>query len=318
MSSTSRARSRFALRLLVTVAIFGFLMFHADWQQVASAVARLPASALLLGFASLLLAMLVGVVRWRFLFVAYGAVQIPPLTRLSRWYFVAMFYNLLPGAVGGDVWRGYETRGCFPGNGTVQALSVVFVERVVGIAGLLTLTALGGLFGSYLPRELLLYSALGLVAMAALLVGLAGARYLSRFLPPKLASIVGALPPLASPRAFILAVASSVLAHVLMTAAGHFLLVSVVPHAQWSESVVVFPLATLAAFFPLTIAGAGARDTALVVLLGRLGVAQSDALACSLALLAGHLLLAAIGSVIRQPGREESVPDSKDATLPQY
>ena len=62
---------------------------------------------------------------------------------------------------------------------------------------------------------------------------------------------------------------------------------------------VVFPLSVVATYFPLTVAGAGARETALVVLFARYGVDRADALASSLALLAITLGLAALGGLVQ-------------------
>jgi hypothetical protein len=62
---------------------------------------------------------------------------------------------------------------------------------------------------------------------------------------------------------------------------------------------VIFPLGALAAYFPLTIAGAGTRDAALVLLFARIGVARSDALATSLFLLVCNLALSAFGGLLQ-------------------
>lgn len=298
-----------ALRFAIPAAVLGYLFWRADVREVATALTRIPVRGLLGALLCTTAAMLTGVIRWRALLIAYGAQRVPRARPLVRWYFASIFYNLLPGSVGGDVMRGYATRSCFH-MGAVSSLSVVFVERVLGFAGLLLLTAIASCFSPYAGPEVLRYSLLGLAIAVCAMLALAFAQRLSHWAPAPIAKHLGALPSLVVPSAFVGAVAWSVAAHLLLAASGHVLVSSFVT-LSWIDSFVVFPLATLAAFFPLTVAGAGARDTALVLLLGRIGVPEADALACSLAMLFCSLAMAALGALLGQP-RDEDAGASAD------
>jgi glycosyltransferase 2 family protein len=294
----------FALRLLVTALVLAYLFFRADLAQVLAAMRRIPVASTCAAFATLLAGLAAGVVRWRALLVAYGAHGRPRWGDLARWYLVAGFYNLLPGAVGGDVLRGYATRSLFADSAAVRSLSVVFVERVLGFAGLLVLAAAASAFSPFARAQVLLYSSLGLASAVVAVLAIASGRRFSSLLPARLAHYLDDLPTLVAPASFAAAVVLSVVSQLCASAAGQFLLASIAP-VSWADSLVIFPIATLAAFFPFTVAGAGARDGVLVVLLGRLGVAPADALAASLALLACHLALATSGALVRTPTAPE-------------
>lgn len=296
---------RFALRLMVTGAVFALLFSRIDVHAVAQSLLRIPLLGLLGSFCALFGVVATGVVRWRALLAAYGAHRSPSWAELGRWYFVGMFYNLLPGAVGGDLLRGYATRRYFADGAATRSVSVVFVERVLGLTGLLLLCALATLLGPLRDMEILLYASLGLCCAAGAVAALALGRRLSGHLPTRLAALARGLPVIEQPWTFGFAVAMSVVTHVLLSIAGHIVIGSLAPTVRLSDSLLFFPIGTLAAYFPLTVAGAGTRDTALVLLFARVGVPASEALASSLALLFSTLLLSAIGGLLRVPEQTE-------------
>jgi len=302
-----RSRARIALgifaRLAITGLVFGFLFTRIDARAVGAAVERIPLLALLGALFSLLFALFTGIVRWRALLVAYGAVTIPGWKESIRLYWVSLFYNLLPGAVGGDVYRGYSTRHFFADGAATRSVSVVFVERVFGFTGLLVLAAAATLAGPAADRQVLFYSGIGLCAAFGAVLTIALGRRVARFLPGSLAKLAGSLPSIERPAPFGFAIALSVVTHVLVSLSGHVLIHSLAPSVTFNDSMSIFPIGTLAAYFPLTVAGAGARDTALVVLFAKLGIARENALATSLCLLGCNLLLSGFGGILQSAGR---------------
>jgi len=301
----SKARIAFGIfvRLAITGLVFGFLFTRIDAHAVASAVERIPLLALLGALGSLLFALFTGIVRWRALLYAYGALTIPGWTESLRLYWVSMFYNLLPGAVGGDVYRGYSTRHFFADGAAARSVSVVFVERVFGFTGLLVLAAAATLLGPAADRQVLFYSGIGLCAAFGAVLTIAIGRRIARFLPGPLAKLAASLPSIERPAPFLFAIALSVVTHVAVSMSGHVLIRSLAPSVTLNDSMSIFPIGTLAAYFPLTVAGAGARDTALVVLFAKLGIARENALATSLCLLGCNLLVSGFGGLLQAAGR---------------
>jgi hypothetical protein len=124
--------------------------------------------------------------------------------------------------------------------------------------------------------------------------------------PGKLGELAGRLPRLHDARAFAAAIARAIATQLFVALAGWVLfdaLASIALHA----SLLVVPLAAATAFRPITIGGAGARESVYVALCGRLfGMAEADALAASLGLWLAHLEVGAGGGlaqlVAQRPG----------------
>jgi hypothetical protein len=80
---------------------------------------------------------------------------------------------------------------------------------------------------------------------------------------------------------------------------------------------VLIPLATVATYFPVAVAGLGVREVAFVFLFGKVGVAAPDATAASLAMLATYSLLAGAGFVVHllwplAPAAEPAAEPARD------
>ena len=122
-------------RIGVTVAAVGYLASRVDPRDVVAAFERLSWSAALFAVIVVLFGLLCGMVRWRLLLRAYGAIDLPSWKRVAHLYFVGHFYNTYaPGGVGGDVIRGVAGRKAFGELDLASAtrgVAVVFIERVM-------------------------------------------------------------------------------------------------------------------------------------------------------------------------------------------
>jgi uncharacterized membrane protein YbhN (UPF0104 family) len=314
-----------ALRTAVTVAAFAWLFSIIEIDQLLAAFGRVSIAA---GCAAVLLT-LVGVVlaavRWREVLAAYGASRLPPVVRLARLHLVGLFYNtFLPGAVGGDVVRGIATRDIFGAGGATRSITVAFLERASGLAAVL-IVATGAFLLHPLPGVggVVFWGPVGLLATAGAIGSVALGRRAAGLLPGPLKRLAASLPELRSPRPFLLVLLLAITIQVLIAVGGHLIVRSVAPQVELTDSLVVIPLALAAAYFPLTVAGAGAREAAFVVLYGVVGVAEADALAGSLAILLCQLIVAAGGGLLNlvfplseQPSSGASVgetPTAEDA-----
>jgi uncharacterized membrane protein YbhN (UPF0104 family) len=144
MLSRMKRRLGLLVRVLGTAAALAWIATHVDLGDARDKLVRIPAATFVLAAALVAANVVAGALRWRVLLRAYGATQIPPLATLIRLYFVAFFYNnYLPGAVAGDVGRGVVTREAFADEGATGALSVVLVERALGLFALFALLAAG-------------------------------------------------------------------------------------------------------------------------------------------------------------------------------
>jgi uncharacterized membrane protein YbhN (UPF0104 family) len=290
-------------RIAVTIAAVGYLASRVEPRDVLDAFQRLSLSAAMTAITVVLIGLLMGMVRWRLLLRAYGAIDVPPWTRIAHLYLVGHFYNTYaPGGVGGDVIRGVAGRKAFGDLDWASATSgvaVVFIERVIGVSALLVLAT-----SAYLIRPIPgienvgLWAALGLGAAAGALIGIAIAPRLAPLLPEKLGKPLRALPRLFSIWPFLGAVVLSLGIHSMNIIAGHAIMHSLDPSVTFAQSAVVMPLIGASAFFPFTVGGAGVREAAFAALYGTVGVLEATAYAGSLSFWATQLISAGVGGVI--------------------
>jgi len=290
-------------RIGVTIAAVAYLASRVEPRDVLNAFQRLSLGAALTAVTVVLFGLTCGMVRWRLLLRAYGAIDIPSWPRIAHLYTVGHFYNTYaPGGVGGDVIRGVAGRKAFGDLDWASATSgvaVVFIERVIGVSALLVLAT-----GAYLIHPIPgiegvgLWAALGLTGAGAALIGIAIAPRVAPLLPEKLGKPLRALPRLYSLWPFLIAIFLSLIIHSANIVAGHVIIHSLEPSVTLAQSAVLMPLIGASAFFPFTVGGAGVREAAFAALYGTVGVPEASAYAASLAFWGTQLFSAAIGGVV--------------------
>jgi uncharacterized membrane protein YbhN (UPF0104 family) len=291
-----------ALRIAGSVLGLAYVLSLADPAELLSVALSLPAHVPPLVFAVMAFGLLIGTLRWRVVLWAYGAVKHPSLMRLYYLYLVALFYNsFLPGGLGGDVIRGLVGRESFGEAGVTRSLTVVFVERVLGLAGLL-LVAGTVLVVHPLPgfTSGTLLGLAGVAGAVAAVLGIAAGRRLSDSVPAFIGRKLAKLPPLEKPSGLLGGLGLSLATQVGAAVSGFLVLGAVEPSITFLDALVIVPVASAAAFFPLTVGGAGAREAAFVVLCSlALGMDAADAAASSLVLFAIQLALGAVGGLLQ-------------------
>ncbi len=129
-------------RAVVAAALTGFILWKSHPREVLDALAnadwRLIAVAVLLVFADRALM----AYRWVVLLCIIDRAERPPLAEVMRIFFVSTFVGtFLPASVGGDAVRAYSmTRLNVRGR---DAIASVFLDRMLGVASILLMAALG-------------------------------------------------------------------------------------------------------------------------------------------------------------------------------
>ncbi len=290
------------LRITGSVVGLAFVFVIADPAELLAVALSLPAHVPPLILAVMTISLFVGSVRWRVVLWAYGAVQRPSIGRLFYLYLVAHFYNVFfPGGLGGDVVRGLVARESFGEAGVTRSLTVVFVERVLGLTGLLLVA--GGVLlihplegftdGTWL-------GGLGLLGAAGAIVAVAMGRRVAHRVPDFAGRHLAKLPPLVEPVGLLFGLGLSLFTQIGGALCGYLVLHAVDPSVGFLDALVIVPVASVAAFFPLTVGGAGAREAAFVVLCAlALQMEPADAGAASLVLFAMQLALGALGGLLQ-------------------
>lgn len=298
--SASKKSRLMLLQLVLTSVAFGYLYVTSDIPKLTGAFHEAPLWSVPCCTLALLGVVFAGTVRWQLLLRAYGARTLPNLGYLFRLQLIGLFYNMMPGAVGGDLLRGWISRRAFGAQGASAGITVVLVERVFGLIGLMLLV-LGLLIvhpipGLYAPPWML---SAGLAGGVAALFAIALGRRLAPRLPALLAARAAELPELSNVPAFGLALIVSIVNQSLVGVMGHIAVGPLAPkQVRLLDSLVLSPIAFAVIFFPFAVAGAGTRDVAMRELYGKLGVAPELALTASLEILVAYVLVAAIGGVL--------------------
>lgn len=232
------------------------------------------------------LTLLCGVARWRWILSALGFPQ-PTWGLGLRLYYEGLFYNTLaPGAIGGDLLRAHWLRKRHQQDSKIHYL-VTLGERVLG---LVTLGILG--IYSWVGLELALAYCLLVVLVVLIiprLIQIVKVRWpdLQLILPSRVARA-----PLYA--AVVLNTMSHVISFTIYIFIGRSLGVEL-PLMIWFE---ILSVTVLAANIPLSVAGLGPREVALVSLLAQQGVSKEQALAISMGALATLVLHSLIGGLV--------------------
>ncbi|MGH2570356.1 MAG: lysylphosphatidylglycerol synthase transmembrane domain-containing protein [bacterium] len=256
-----------------------------------------------------------GAWRWQLLLRSQG--RRIPILQLTGSYFVGLFFNMfLPSTIGGDVARATSAKR--RGGGTLtENLTVVLVERLIGLQATLALggiAAVTGVAGRIDPRLPFLLLGLLLLALAGLLLALNAAvrrlilRLAAGFPIEFVRNTVGKM--LAAFELFSRA-RGTLLANFALSLAFQFLLIvhfwlvqfafrQAVP---FSAYVAIVPVVFCVMMLPISINGLGVRESAFVWFLTRAGMDPASAAALSLSSFAIALAQGVFGSLVHL-GRE--------------
>lgn len=325
-------KKRMALALKFAVS-GGFLWYLAGKVELGAAVQRigqldpvmLAAAALIL-----LLQMVIGGARWQVTIDGIGARL--AFQRTVLFFYMGNFFNqVLPSTLGGDAVRAYKAHRA--GLGLGAAINGVMLERVGTVLALILLVIavqpaswprVGDTLGAWLGGT-------ALALLLAAIVGLGILMNLDRL--PAAARrwrVFEGLAALAedsrrvflSPASVFLLLALGVAGHVNLTAGVYLLARGLDLEVTLVDCLALFPPILLVITLPISIAGWGVREGAMVAAFGLVGVSEEGTLALSLVIgllgaataVPGGLLWLASGERGTR-GAEETRPDAA-ATRP--
>ena len=297
-------------RIVVTAVLLTIVALSIDWDLL---VDRLQGAAwgwFALGVGLIVLALGVGAVRWQFFL--NGSELYPRLRDSVRAYAIGAFSNnLLPTSFGGDAVRAWIV--ARRGPPLARALTSVAIERVTAFYCLIPLGWVGvAVAGDEVPGELVaLFAAATAAAILAGLVGLVilRRRGLGRLLPERLrpwaAEVARTLRGYGHNRGLQVRVTVLGLAfQCCMVSAFWTLSEALGLGLDPGLLAVVLPLVLIAMLVPVSIAGFGVREGALVALLAETGTPASDAVLLSLLTVAAISIASLPGGIALILGHE--------------
>ncbi len=284
------------IKVAVSVGLLVLLLRSMDMAAVAAMLGRLPTPAIAAGLVLILLQIGVLGLRWWLVMVAIEAPI--PFGKALAITFIGVFFNqVLPTSFGGDavrMWRAHRL-----GVGGEAAVIGVLLERVSGLFGLVVLTALGVAYlGGEIDNQVIRLGLLATLPVAA--AGILALVMLDR-LPDRWrrGSVLEKAAPLArdARRVFLFPATAlpllllSMLSHGLAAAAIYAFAEGLQLGLPFSTCVALFSAVILVTAIPISFAGWGLREGAMVALFAFAGLSADTALALSLAF--GAIYLAA-------------------------
>ena len=295
------------LSLLLKVTVSGLLLYLAlNWVNigtVASRLSRIQPTWLILGVLALVGQVALTTMRWKIIIARCGAEF--TYSRLFRISMIGAFFNqTLPSSVGGDairVWLLHKQA-----NWRVATYSVL-LDRVVGVMALATLVL------ACLPWTLrLVADPIGRIALIVIGTGSIGAglvflalashrlHFLQHWTPTRhlaaAASVATAL--IRTPRSLVAIAALSIASHFTTAICAWCAARSVGADMTLLYSLfLVLPVA-LVSIVPISIAGWGLREGAMVAAFAYAGLPQSDGLVVSILFGASYLVIGAFGGIV--------------------
>lgn len=274
-------------RIFVSGALIYWILRSTNVTEIVTAVRTADLWLLVAAFLLHILGFTIGAIRWQLLLRARGINATIPFLLEST--IVGVFFNnFLPSTIGGDVYRAYNTHQ--PGQSRANTLTVIFVDRFMGLLALMSLAMFALLSADEAAQnipQLNVWLALGTVGLAAILWFM--------FRPPTRSTFIADLNiPMGSK---IHAIMEAILAFrgqyaVLLKAFGLSLLlqINVVWHyylvaqalklpLSFFSLFLIVPLAIVVTLLPISVNGIGVRENVFAFFLAPLAIAKPEAVA---------------------------------------
>ena len=273
------------LKVAITVGLFLLIAYYLDFEKAADVMLQASIPLLLLALLAQTISTLFAGFRWGLIMRILGYDR--PLSFYLKVYFIGSYFNqALPSSIGGDAVRimevgrsGYRKRNVFSG---------VLIDRVIGVFGLLVLNLVASLafvsaFPDWLVQLIYLITAAGIAGFLALVL----MRYLDFF---EDLFLLRHLHSLSSQAHALYSNPLTLGWHTLLSIGSHiFSILSVFIIARalgmdldYRLFLIAMPPVFLLTFVPISLAGWGIREGAMVGIFMLIGADQDHILAVSI------------------------------------
>ncbi|MDH3526061.1 MAG: flippase-like domain-containing protein [Gammaproteobacteria bacterium] len=291
VSKANKNIAIFLLKALVTAVCLWWLSRYFDYEQVRIVLAGMNPLLLVVAIALHFLSFVAGGVRWWLLFRhLHGSIE---FRQVWPSYYLGVFYNnLLPSVYGGDLAR--TARLYASGFGGSALVSSAFVDRMLGLAAVVSMGGIALLFAPVGFEKQLALSVFGLIMLAILpMVVIAVLPKWTRLLDtgfgrrwPRLHAVLACFPRYrTAPGLMLRAFGLSVLNQLMWVLVLLMLAPGLGVHLPVFQLMLVLMLVSLVSSLPISLGGLGAREGAMMSLLLPLGVDAASVLALSVAYL---------------------------------
>ncbi|MGV8947962.1 MAG: lysylphosphatidylglycerol synthase transmembrane domain-containing protein [Candidatus Paracaedibacter sp.] len=311
------------LKILVSGALIFWLLNKIDITKVWEVIQHLHGGILALVLVFIWLTLFAIAKRWQ-LIVRLGGVNasFPNLTKAT---FIGAFFNqFLPSSVGGDFFRVLAVRR--HGASLTEAVTGVFMDRLFGFISLGVLCALvvpsegqllinSDLKWPFLATMFLLLSVFG---GGSLLLLIPKTWYGYAFIRPFSALIEMTRRAFSQKVLFLAILLASLTSSIFLISGLQVLMVAFNIPLTWGQGVVILPVVLLLTSLPISFAGWGLREGAMMIALGIYGVPAETALALALVYGVLHLVSGLPGLVLWVLEKRRLQPNSSATSDQSY
>jgi uncharacterized protein (TIRG00374 family) len=289
------------VKVAITVALLYFAIGRGNFAVLGERLSRLDPAWMAAALAAAAVQNLLLALRWRDIAMSCGAAL--PLRRSFKFTMIAIFFGqVLPSTVGGDAVRVW----LLARDGAKWSLATysVLIDRFVGVFALAVMVIAClpwslTLIQNPVGRIALLLIGFGSVSAALLFIVLGNMQsaFLQRFWPIRhLMKLAVTLRELSlSSTTGLSTMFLSLLCHVLTSTIAWCAAHAVGAPFEFTHSLFLLPPIMLISTIPISIAGWGVRETALILAFSYAGLAESDALVVSILFGATMLAMGIIG-----------------------
>jgi uncharacterized membrane protein YbhN (UPF0104 family) len=300
-----------ALKFAVSGALLYFALRRIQLDMIGERLKDLDPAWLVAAVAIGLLQTAIGALRWRRITGLCGGAL--PQGQALRFNMIAAFFNqVLPSTIGGDAAR--IILAARAGNGWRKATYSVLLDRFIGLLVLASVVTAGlywsfGLISNPIGRLVLLAAGLGGLAAAAAFLVLGSLPFLARWrLTRRLAELAKLarnilLSRTAAPMVLLL----SLMIHLTTAAVAWSAARSVAAQLSYLDALLLVLPVMLIVTIPISIAGWGVRESALVLAFSYAGLPESDGLLVSVLMGGAMFAVGILGGLVWLVGSDRVV-----------
>lgn len=273
------------IKLLVSIMLFGIAFRLVDGKEMAQLVSNANFSYIALAILFQVASTSIASYRWSLIMKALNF-HLPFSYYLSHYFKGSFFNQALPGSIGGDALRGIDLGKL--GYSKKEAFAGIFIDRIVGLSGLLVLNLIANLFSeNILPFWL--YHLINMICI----IGISGFIILSllHIIPIlsryRITRIFSSLSlrfrkVYADQQSIVVQIGLSVLIHFLSILSIFEIARSLGLSLPLTTFLVVVPPVFLLTILPISLAGWGIRETAMVGIFMLIGAPKEEILSISI------------------------------------
>ncbi len=303
-------------KLTITLGLLYFAFSHANLGLLAERAQRLNVVWLLAAVIVLGVQTFVTALRWRSIVAECGATI--SVTEAARYTFISLFFSqMLPSTIGGDAARVWLS--ARDGIGWTTAIYSVIIDRVAGVLVLalfvvVCIPASFAVIHDPLARAALLIVGISSVLAPVLFIAIGARQWaaLQRFSATRHinAAAHAGHRIFTSPRAAAWILGLSFFTQILTITVAWLAAKSIAAPFDFIDAVLLVPPVLLIATIPISIAGWGLREGAMVLAFAYSGLPQADGLLVSALFGITILVVAALGGILWLTGGRRAIEPS--------